>query len=69
MSPVIGISDLSPEAIRAVESLVDQLRAKKAAVNGPATSICELFGKAPQLRSGEEIARQLADERSSWGRS
>ena len=30
-------------------------------------SIFDLFGRAPHLRSAEEIERQLREERESWG--
>jgi hypothetical protein len=30
-------------------------------------SIFDLFGKACQLRSGEDIAAQIREERDSWG--
>jgi hypothetical protein len=33
----------------------------------PAVSIFELFGKAPILRSAEDIAAQLREERQAWG--
>src|SRR5260370_1084472 len=45
-------------------------------VLGPATyeqyaptlpSVFDLFGKARMLRTGEEIARQLQEERDAWG--
>lgn len=31
------------------------------------TSIFELFGKAARLRSAEDIAAQVQDERNEWG--
>jgi hypothetical protein len=48
------------------------------AVSGPAelivfpeptepVSIFDLFGKAPTLRSADDIAAQLREERDSWG--
>ena len=33
------------------------------------SSIFDLFGKAPILRSGEDIARQIQEEREAWGES
>ena len=30
-------------------------------------SIFDLFGKAPLLRTGEDIASQLREERGAWG--
>ena len=32
-------------------------------------SLFELIGKAPTLRSGEDIAQQIREERDSWGES
>ena len=34
-----------------------------------ATSVFDLFGKAPRLRSAEDIAAQLREEREAWGES
>ena len=33
----------------------------------PTASIFDLVGKAPRLRSAEDIASQLRDERDAWG--
>ncbi|HKB35405.1 MAG TPA: hypothetical protein VKD72_03060 [Gemmataceae bacterium] len=33
----------------------------------PRGSIFDLIGKAPQLRTGEDIAAQIREERESWG--
>jgi hypothetical protein len=33
----------------------------------PARSIFDLFGKAPRLRTAEDIAAQVGEERDAWG--
>lgn len=33
----------------------------------PALSIFDLFGKAPRLRSAEDIETQMREEREAWG--
>jgi hypothetical protein len=33
----------------------------------PPASIFDLFGKAPRLRSAEDIEAQLREERGAWG--
>jgi len=33
----------------------------------PAASIFDLMGKAPRLRSAEDIAAQIREEREGWG--
>jgi hypothetical protein len=33
----------------------------------PPTSVFDLFGKAARLRSAEEIAAQIQEERNEWG--
>jgi hypothetical protein len=33
----------------------------------PAASIFDLFGKAPHLRSAEDIEAQIREERDDWG--
>ncbi len=40
---------------------------EKSAPSSPPTSIFDLFGKAPVLRSAEDIAAQVRDEREAWG--
>jgi hypothetical protein len=40
---------------------------EKAASSSPAISIFDLFGKAPVLRSAEDIEAQVRDERQAWG--
>ena len=69
MPQTIDVTGLPPEAVRAVESLVGILRAKSTETAAPAPSVFDLFGKAPRLRTGEEIAQQLHDERTAWGDS
>ncbi len=34
---------------------------------GPAGSVFDLFGKAPRLRTTDDIAAQLREEREVWG--
>ena len=67
MSQTIDVTGLSSEAVRAVESLVDLLRERpnRPAPNGD--TIFDLFGKAEVLRTGEDIADQLREERDAWG--
>ncbi len=57
--PVTPLPDAG--TIRSVSLLVE--------VNFPTpgkTSIFDLFGKAPVLRSGEDIDAQIREERDSW---
>lgn len=63
----IDVSGLSPAAIRAVESLVDQLRQSPASSNGKSVSIFDLFGAASNLRSADDIDRQVLTECRAWG--
>jgi hypothetical protein len=67
MTETIDVTGLSREAIRTVESLVGMLRESKQKPVGPVHSIFDLFGKARHLRTGEDIARQIQEERDSWG--
>lgn len=69
MPQTIDVTGLPPEAVRAVESLVGILRAKSTKTATPAPSVFDLFGKAPHLRTGDEIAQQIRDERNAWGES
>ena len=69
MPQTIDVTGLPPEAVRAVESLVGILRAKSTTPPTAPPSVFDLFGKAPHLRTGEEIAQQLRDERTAWGES
>ena len=64
----IDLSGLSPQAAQVVESLVQLLR-KDGSGSPPvrSLSIFDLFGKAPKLRTAEDIERQIQDERDSWG--
>ncbi len=66
MTQTIDVTGLSREAIRTVESLVGMLRERNQKV-AAAPSIFDLFGKAEVLRTGEDIAEQLREERDSWG--
>ena len=67
MSQVIDVTGLPPDAVRAVESLVRIIREKTAAPPSAAPSIFDAIGKAPVQRTGEDIARQIEEERASWG--
>ena len=65
MPESIDVTDLPPEAIRTVRTLVGLLRARSAPPAAP--SIFDMFGKAPVLRTGDDIARQVEEERDAWG--
>ena len=67
MSQTIDVTGLPPDAIRAVESLVRIIREKSTAPPAAAPSIFDAIGKAPVQRTGEDIARQIEEERASWG--
>ncbi len=69
MTQTIDVTGLSPEAIRTVESLVGMLRERAAKAGQPPPSVFDLFGKAPKLRSAEDIAAQVREERTAWGES
>lgn len=69
MQQSIDVTGLRPEAIRAVESLVGHLRQEEPNPLSLPASIFDLFGKAPTLRTAEDIAKQLEDERDAWGQS
>jgi hypothetical protein len=69
MSQTIDVTGLPPEAVKTVQSLVGLLRQNGAFQAKPAQSIFDLIGKAPVLRSGEDIAKQVAEERDSWAES
>ncbi len=65
MNTSIDVSGLSREAVQMVESLVGLLRAVPREQSN--VSIFDLFGKAETLRTGEDIAEQVREERDSWG--
>jgi hypothetical protein len=67
MSQTIDVTGLPPDAIRAVESLVRIIRERSIAPAPKAPSIFDAIGKAPVQRTGEDIARQIEEERASWG--
>lgn len=69
MPQTIDVTGLPPEAVRAEETLVGILRAKTTETPAVSPSVFELFGKAPRLRTGEDIAEQLRDERNAWNES
>lgn len=67
MSQTIDVTGLPPDAIQAVESLVRIIRERSAASFAKTSSIFDAIGKAPIQRTGEDIARQIEEERASWG--
>lgn len=67
MTQTIDVTGLSREAIRTVESLVGMLRENYQKPTAAVPSIFDLFGRATVLRTGEDIADQLREERDSWG--
>lgn len=67
MTHTIDVSDLSPEAIRTVESLVGMLRERAKKPKQTPLSVFDLFGKAPKLRTTTDIAAQVQEEREAWG--
>jgi hypothetical protein len=64
---MIDVTGLPPDAVRAVESLVRIIREKSAKPEAAAPSIFDAIGKAPVPRTGEDIARQIEEERAGWG--
>ncbi len=69
MTQTIDVTGLSAEAVHAVESLIDIIRKTTTRNPVPGSSIFDLFGKAPQLRSGADIEKQIQDERNDWDKS
>ena len=68
MSQIVDVTGLSPQAVETIESLVGLLRDNAAPQNGARQlSMFDLFGKAPTLRTGEDIARQVQEEHDAWG--
>lgn len=68
MPQTIDVTGLPPDAIQAVESLVRILRERSAVPPvAKLPSIFDAVGKAPVQRTGEDIARQIEEERASWG--
>ena len=67
MPQTIDVTGLSPEAVRAVETLVGMLREKTTRAAGSAASVFDLVGKAPRPRTGDDIANQIQEERNAWG--
>jgi hypothetical protein len=66
-SRAIDVSGLSADAVQAIESLVAAFRRKEER-HIPSLSVFDLFGKAPKLRTGEDISRQISEERDAWGK-
>jgi hypothetical protein len=64
---VIDVTGLPAPVIQDLERLVKTLREQSQGRHQSAPSIFDLFGKAPVLRSGEDIAAQLREERDAWG--
>jgi hypothetical protein len=65
---VIDVTGLPEPVVQDLQRLVKTLREQTGAAPHPrAPSIFDLFGKAPVLRSGEDIAAQLREERDAWG--
>jgi hypothetical protein len=67
MTNSIDLTGLSSEAVRAVETFVGMLREQAAKVPTAPTSTFDLIGKAPKLRTSEDIAAQVREERDAWG--
>lgn len=65
-SRAIHVSGLSADVIRVLESLVALPRRKEERAV-PSISIFDLFGKAPKLRTAEDISRQTSEERGAYG--
>lgn len=66
MPHTIDITGLPPDAIHAVEAFVDSLRGSATHLGNTTTSIFDLFGKAPVLRTKEDIEIQIEIERKAW---
>jgi hypothetical protein len=69
MTQTIDVTGLSSEAVRTVESLVGMLRERTASQPNQPLSMFDLFGKAEVLRTAEDIAEQIREERDAWGES
>jgi hypothetical protein len=55
------------EPMPQVEGTAELIVFPTVAAPKPPPSIFDLFGKAPHLRSAEEIDRQIREEHESWG--
>lgn len=62
----IDVSGLPESVVKDIEKLVATLREEIQAPRST-TSIFDLFGRAPTLRSGAAIAAQVREERDAWG--
>jgi hypothetical protein len=69
MPETLDMTGLPPEAVRAVRTLVGMLRERTASAAPTPPSLFDLLGRAPVLRTGDDIARQVQDERDAWGES
>jgi hypothetical protein len=67
MPQTIDVTGLPADAVRAVESLVRIIRERTTGPTPAPSSVFDLFGKAPKLRTAEDIARQIEEERQAWG--
>lgn len=66
MTTTIDVTGLTPEAVRTIETLlVGLLRQQAPPAQPQPRSVFDLFGKAPVLRTGADIARQMEEEQAS----
>ncbi len=65
----VGRAFLPDEPLPAVEGTAELIVFPSANSTPPAPSrsVFDLFGTAPRLRTGEEIAGQVQEERDAWG--
>ncbi|MFO0936937.1 MAG: hypothetical protein U0798_10530 [Gemmataceae bacterium] len=54
-------------ALLLLTELTRSTQEKQSVPSKPELSIFDLIGKAPQLRTGQDITEQLAIERETWG--
>ena len=66
MPHLVDLDGLPPEAARAIEALVESLRAEPVPP-APARSMFDVFGSAPTLLPAEALLRRTAEERAAWG--
>jgi len=62
-----GRTFLPDEPLPEVEGAAELIVFPAPAALAPAASIFDLFGKAPRLRTAEDVAEQLREEREAWG--
>jgi hypothetical protein len=63
----VGQTFIPEEPLPAVEGTAELIVFPNPPPSGTAGSIFALFGKAANLRTAEEIAEQLREERAAWG--